>query len=693
MLAALTLSYSYWLILLCLLGAAALTGLLYYKNSRMQELPKATVYFLMALRFSAVFLLLFLLLKPLLRSIVNQYEKPVLGLLIDNSRSVTASSDSTKIAAEIEAITAQIQTQLGSAYDVVPLLFGEDLVTGTPNFTANQTDFSNAFQLFFEGYKNANVGGIVMLTDGITTKGITPETLGAARRFKFIGVGLGDTTTRNDARIREVVTNQVAFTGNKFPVEVFAQVDGLKGKSGKIAIYSQGKIVVESSFQTKNDRDAITEKFLLEAGKPGLMEYQVRITEYPNEENFKNNRFTFFIDVKEKRKKIALVTDAAHPDIAALKRSLAQVAAFELAVFYSNDLPATLSNFDLLILHQYPGRFAKGTPNAIAAYPNNILYILGSNMDLPTFKRTQKNVGLDGGIAIETLLPTYNTNFTLFALPQETQQFFKDLPPLEGLMSPLQFTGTGENLLTYKIGRVETGRPMVYLGSNAQNKKIGVVNGTGIWRWRMEDYKRNNKFSHFDQFVSQTIQYLTTDELRERLEVLHEKRFTENGRISFEGVLLNANLEPVNQPELRLEISNAGGKKFQYTFGKLNDRYQLAINNLPAGTYTYTASTQLGKETFTKRGAFLVAAVEVEFVNLQAQHQWMRELASATKGQFFNTNQTAALIDFLLTTNKAPERIKTRIKTKTLLNEPLLLVLIVVLLGTEWFIRKRSGIY
>lgn len=693
MLAALTLSYPLWFVLLCLMGAAGLTGLLYFKNKQLAELTASTRYFLMSLRFLAAFILLFLLLKPLLRSTSNSIEKPLLALLVDNSQSILAGKDSATTRQTIEAWQKELTDQLEGDYEVVAQTFGAELRNGPANFQDPTTDFSAAFIAITEGFKNSNVAGVVMVTDGIATKGITPETLPAAKRYPFFGWGVGDTTTRKDARIKEILTNKVAFSGNQFPVEIFGQIDGLQGQNCKVAIVHQNKILNEYLIAVKKQQQAFTQKVFLEAGKPGLQEFEVRITTFPDEVNKKNNSKKFFVDVKERKKKIALVTDAPHPDIATIKRSLASAEEFSLEIFYSAEVPPSLKDYNLLILHQFPGRFTRGVPNAIAAFPNSILYIIGNNMDLPALRRIQNNVVMDGAIAIENLLPVYNAGFSLFKLSRENQEFFKDLPPLEGLMSPLNFSGMGEQLLSAKIGRVETDRPLIYLGTTSSEKKLGWINGTGIWRWRMEDYKRNSSFKNFDAFFLQTIQYLTTDALRERLEIVHEKQFLSNQKINFEGILLNANAEPENTPDLRLDITDAEGKTYQYTFGRSEERYQLSINSLPEGAYTYKATTRLGNEDFEKKGAFYVEALAIEFNNLQAQHQWMMDLAMETNGKFVSRTGGKDLIAYLKNNRIAPDRIKTKVLTKTLLSEPFLLILVVLLLSTEWFIRKRSGIY
>lgn len=82
----LTFGLSPWLLVLCALGAAALTYWSYRRTT--PPLSRGRRLLLGGLRFLALFLVLFLLFQPVLRRVLRTEEPPVLAVLIDNSRSL-----------------------------------------------------------------------------------------------------------------------------------------------------------------------------------------------------------------------------------------------------------------------------------------------------------------------------------------------------------------------------------------------------------------------------------------------------------------------------------------------------------------------------------------------------------------------------------------------------------------------------
>jgi hypothetical protein len=692
--AAIALTYSPWLLLVCLVLAFLGTTVLYYKNARWQEVSKTAWWSMAALRFSALLLLSFLLLRPLFKSRETIFEKPVLAVLIDNSSSVAATTDPEIVSEKVKGWLDVLQSAVGNRYDLVPMVFGSALRTATPDFKDQQTDFGQAFRAFHEQFRGANVGAMLMLTDGIPTIGVHPLNQPEATRYRFFGLGLGDTTIRKDARISEVLANKVAFSGNQFQVEIFAQFDGFQEAAGEIRILRDNQEVDRATYQVNGPNTVVNKRFVLEAGAPGLAAYQVRMTTYDGEENTRNNQSSFYVEIKERRKKVAFITDSPHPDIAAMRRSLESFDEFEVSVFYMKDLPASLRDYHLLIAHQLPGKRAgAGVPNVVASFPNAVLYVLGRDMDLPRFPRFQQRIAYEGGINMETLFPKWHPGFTLFGQSPEAANFFNNLPPLEGLMTPLRFSGNGENLLNYRIGKVATERPLIFLGMDEQQRKYGLINGTGIWRWRMEAFRTRQDFRLFDDWFVAMVQYLTTDEVKERLEIRHPSRVAQFAPLRFEGLLLNPAFEPVNAPELSMTITESQGTSRNYAFSRTTDRYALSINDLPPGSYSYKATTTLGKERFEKNGGFVVEQADAEFMVLQAQHDWMRQLAIQTGGGFSTPDQMEALINQLKAEDIAPIRIKSSLKSQPFLNNLYWLLVVALLLGLEWFIRKRSGAY
>ena len=70
--------------------------MLYSKNPFGDEVNKRSPLYigLMALRFTALFLIAFLLLSPFIKTSSRKVQKPVIVLALDNTESVTANKDS-----------------------------------------------------------------------------------------------------------------------------------------------------------------------------------------------------------------------------------------------------------------------------------------------------------------------------------------------------------------------------------------------------------------------------------------------------------------------------------------------------------------------------------------------------------------------------------------------------------------------
>jgi hypothetical protein len=81
---------------------------------------------------------------------------------------------------------------------------------------------------------------------------------------------------------------------------------------------------------------------------------------------------------------------------------------------------------------------------------------------------------------------------------------------------------------------------------------------------------------------------------------------------------------------------------------------------------------------------------EKQFVNPDLEK--LSQLATQTKGVVYFPNQVDALIKSLLKDDNYKAIEKNRITRSPLIDWALLLILIVSLLSTEWFVRKYNGL-
>ena len=101
----------------------------------------------------------------------------------------------------------------------------------------------------------------------------------------------------------------------------------------------------------------------------------------------------------------------------------------------------------------------------------------------------------------------------------------------------------------------------------------------------------------------------------------------------------------------------------------------------------------LDNEKYSKSGYFSVQEINLESVNLTADFQSMVNLATQNNGRYFNDTDFDAMYKSICE-NKMIKSVAHYYKTHQLLSDKwFLLILIVVFLGFEWFVRKWCGDY
>ena len=89
--------YPSWFILLCVLAGLAYSIGLYSKDRSNRHFSKWLIILLGIMRFSAVTIIALFLLKPLIKSIEREEERPIVVIAQDNSVSIGVNSDSAYI--------------------------------------------------------------------------------------------------------------------------------------------------------------------------------------------------------------------------------------------------------------------------------------------------------------------------------------------------------------------------------------------------------------------------------------------------------------------------------------------------------------------------------------------------------------------------------------------------------------------
>jgi hypothetical protein len=684
------LDYPAWIYAVCILVGMVFSFLLYRNDKFYSSLSKQLKYTLLSLRFLLGFLLTFLLFNPQIFSKRKIIDKPIISFVIDNSQSVVSSSDSSLILKDLLLKVDALKQKLGDKFVVHSYVFGEQLKsTDTINFSDKLTDFSEAFTSLSDRYYNQNLSSVVVVSDGISNHGnnaLYPQYFSSTKLYT---IAVGDTSVRKDIAITNVQNNNIAFLGNKFPLNVSIKAHYFKGKPLTLSVFKGNQEIFTTIINCNNNSFFHDELIMLEAKQIGVVKYTLKIKQEQGEYSYANNSYDIFIDVINSKQSILLLANAPHPDLAAIRNSLSKNINYAVDVAYAYNFKESTKPYDVVVLHNLPNKSANTHIEKLLNSKVSKWLITGSDANYNLLNNhgislTNVNGFTEAGMHV-------NNSFSLFDI--SNMNISHELPPLKTPFAANYGVSVQHVLLNQKIGTNKTNLPLMGFFQQRDIKYCYTL-GEGMWRWRLVEYQRTNNTLFFDALIQKTIQYLYVKEDKSLFKVLLNKNsFQENEQVVLRAELYNKTYELVNSADVSLELSNSKGEKFNYEFSKTNAAYTLNLGTLPSDTYSYIAETNFNEEKFQKSGAFMVSALQKELVNTQANHQLLMALSAKYDGKMFYHNQLNELQSVLMDDNNFPAIIRYEESTEPIVNLFWILVLLISIAALEWFIRKRNGAY
>jgi hypothetical protein len=684
---------SFWLIILCILAGIVYSGVLYYRNKQLNEMSLWLIRTIAAFRFILITILSFFLLSPLLRTTDRELERPLIIVAQDNSESVILGKDSAFYRDGYCKNIQNIMNDLSDKYDVMLYSFGDKIKkinsSDSIHFTDKQTDISALFDEIEARYSNRNVGAVILASDGLYNKGVNPLYTSEKIKAPIYTIAMGDTTIKKDIILLKVEHNRLAYLGNKFPIQVVVNAKQLKGKTSILTI-SKGDVIVFTQTVNFNSNSFIsTIPVLLEAKEVGLQRYKVKLSNLKEEVTAFNNYRDLYIDVLDARQKILILANAPHPDIAAIKESLEANQNYEVESYDLDDFDSSIKKYNLVILHQIPnsGNPAIKLINEIKADNIPVWLFSGANSvfnnNLSLVYNAQKTNESE---------PVLEQNFPLFTLSDELRKGVKYFPAIATPFGTYQADNNDNVLFCQRIGMVETKTPIMAFTNNGDNK-AAIFYGEGIWKWRMQDFATHNNHNLFDEFISKTVQYLSVKVDKNFFKIIKPSTFQENESIIMEAEVYNESYELINEPEVNSRITNSENKKYPFIFSKTGNAYRLDAGLMPVGDYKVDAQVNVGSKIYKQHTEFSIIPLQVEHINIVADHQLLYSIAQKHGGELVAPNELDKLIQKLNSRDDIKTVSYSQNKLSELINLKWIFFLLLALLGVEWFIRKRNGAY
>ena len=666
------------LIFLSILFAFGLSFYQYFYKNRTKNKVNLLLAFL---RFLSIFGILLLLINPKITKNTFETEKTPLPVVVDNSSSIVDLKAKNQSLELFKKLTSN--SELKEKFEIQTYQFDSEFKSSDNfNFKGNQTNVDEVAKNLKSIYKNKTFP-TVLLTDGNQTSG-EDYIYSFDANNKVYPLILGDTTTFLDLKINQLNVNKYAFQGNKFPVEVFLNYTGTKNVNADFSISQGNNVLNKQTISFSPSNKSVILNVLLPADKVGLQIFKATISSKEAEKNSYNNAKNFAVEIIDQKTNVALIAAINHPDVGALKRSIETNAQRKVTILKPIEIKS-LQDYNVLIFYQPNNEFKNiFDTNKLAGI--NSFIITGTNTDFNFLNQNQINFSFKMSNQKEDYLADFNTQFNLFALDNIG---FEQFPPLQNAFGTITSVGNNNVLLNSRIRNIATNSPLLAFSENG-GKRTAYLFGENSWKWRLQSHVDNKSFEKYDIFIDKTIQFLTSNNSKKSLVVSHESFYNSGDEIEITALYFNKNYEFDDKARLTISVTNKQTKQTKnYDLLKTNNAFKVNLNGLSAGQYTFSIKELNSNSTYKSYFEILDFDIEKQFVNPDLLK--LKQLASQTSGKVFMPNQVDDLIQILLKNENYKAIQKSIVRKIPLIDSVLLLILIIISLISEWFIRKYNG--
>ena len=608
-------------------------------------------------------------------------EKPILSVLVDNSKSIPFFKEGENVKEIISKI--KNTNNLKEEFFINEFTFGNNLqVLDSLSFSDPETNIANAIIGVNELYKE-KIAPIILITDGNQTIGTSYEFLNTKQ--PIYPIVIGDTTKYVDVKITQLNVNKYSYIKNKFPVEILLNYEGDENVDTQFSIFSKGKTVFRKKVSFSSANKSVTITANLTSTKEGLQYYTASVRKINNEKNIKNNTKNFSVEVIDEQTKVLVLSAVLHPDLGVLKKSIESNKQRSVDVFLIDDFKNQINDYQLVILYQVNNKFTS-IIKELKQNNSNYLLVSGPNTDWSFINKQQFGFAKNSIHKIENYNAIYNNGFLTFL---QEDIGFSNYPPLKDKFGEVLISKKHQTLLHQNINGIQTNQPLLTT-FDINNQKSAVLFGEGIWKWRAASFLNSNSFEDFDKFIGSLIQYLASTKKRNRLEINADNLYPANSTISISVFYTDKNYQFDARAALEISVINKETKEVtKIPMSLVANSYQVEIENLSSGDYNY--SIEVLDQKLKKHGRFKITDYQIEEQFTNANVNKLRQLALKSGGKLYYKDEIDVLVKDLLANNDFYTVQKSSIKQQNLIDFKWVLFLLLALFTAEWFIRKYYG--
>lgn len=715
----LKLSWPNWLFSIAVLVLAAIAYFYYFRT--LPPLSAGRRYLLLLVRALSLAILFFLILEPVLRLLYRQSEKPIVAVLLDNSASMKIRENGAVRGDSVAYLAGRLPgiDRLDSL-EIVPFAF--DLATrpwkgDSLRFATDGSDISETISAALDSLSGRNLQAIVLVSDGIYNRGANPYLAAQNSPAPIYTVLVGDTSLPRDVALRRVQTNQITYVNQEMPVEAVFWQNGYDGKKALLTISKDGQELARETVTFGKSGFEQKVELTLVAREAGDFNYSVQLQALEGEVTARNNQQNLRVQVLKSKIRMLVLSGAPSFDRQALAFAGEQLKDYAFT-FLTEKGPGEyyeagfnevkLDSQDLLIFSGFPTRFSDETQ--VRALMQTV-----SERRVPVFWFAARSADYRKLSAFEQLLPFQPTS-RLTPLENQFAQLtaggrihpvtrldenetandllWKALPPLEiypqlkprpgvqALLAP----DSRESERSGSAGDV----PLIAYAYRQNEIKHLVFNGSNIGSWQFQLQTDPAREQFFARFLERAVRWLVNRDDIQQIQIRPLQPVYNVGEaVVFSGQVYDEFYQPVSDAEVIVTVAGDTSRISDEMIAEGDGFYRQSFSGLPEGEFSYRVEAKRKDKAIGARsGKFTVKPFFLEFQQIPANHTLMKQLADISGGTLYRPAEF--LQDF--PGKKLESRVQYASLEYFIWNYWHWLLLLILLLGTEWFLRKRWGL-
>jgi len=721
-----------WVLILLVLAAGA--GLFWNMRERHGILTTARSTAIWLAQTLLIALLLFMLWHPAISVARLRPQENVVAVLVDDSRSMGIADDGKpRLARAEEVLDSQLIPELKKRFQVRLYGFGRDAVRvdETRGLVAddNATRIGDSLKHIAAEAGTMPLGAIILLSDGgDNTGGVDRDTIAQLRQLKVPvhTIGFGPDHFAKDIEVSDVAAPARALPQSRLSARVAIRQHGFSGTKVKLMVRENGRPISQQQIELKADPEQ-SETVVFNAGEKGAHTFQIGIEPVEGEQNKQNNYVVRLVNVDAKKMRVLYIDGEPRWENKFVRRAIVDYD--DPAIDFSGMVRTTQNKTYYQVART--GELANGfpeKPEELFGYDGIIIGSVEANYFTPQQQlmihdfADRRGGGVlflggrfalsDGGYSntpMAEMMPvrlaaekTWNRDFADVSLTEAGRESpitrlvderdandarWKKMPQVAN------YAGVG----TPKPGAVvlmnvaePNHRPSPLLAiQNFGRGRVGVFASAGSWRWRMLQDHTDTTHALFWQ---QLMRWMVTETPGQVTSSTPHQVLSDETRVPFRVNVRDKSYQPVSGATVQTTIVRPDGA---------SDVVELKPDPLEPGTYTgeYTADkpgtyvaetaakqdkTDLGADTLSFRREDGVAE------NFgAAQNRDLLEKLSADTGGTYHTPDDAKKLPDEVAVSEAGISAHDNLD---LWDMPAVFLLVILIRGGEWLLRRKWGV-